>query len=170
MLARPNKNEYDALYEKSIGRVPDGNVLEILERQIEETVELLSSLDEDQANYRYAPGKWSIRQVVGHMADSERIVSYRALRFARGDRASLPGFDENEYVDRANFDFQSLGSLVEEFRTVRMATLSLFRSFDSDMWLIRGTASGYEFTVRAIAYQIAGHEIHHVGLIRERYL
>jgi uncharacterized damage-inducible protein DinB len=170
MLARPDKTEYSSVYENSITKVPDGNVLEILEKQIEETVRLLSDLDEEKASYRYAPGKWSIKQVVGHMTDSERIFSYRALRFAREDPMPLPGYEENEYVDRANFDSRSLKVLLEEFRAVRVATLALFRSFDNDIWLRQGTASGCEFSVRALAYQMAGHEIHHVGVIKERYL
>jgi uncharacterized damage-inducible protein DinB len=170
MLARPDESEYSSVYENSIKAVPDGNVLEILKRQIEETVRFLGDLSEQKASYRYAPGKWSIKQVVGHMTDSERIFSCRALRFARKDPTSLPGYEENEYVDRANFDAQSIGALLEEFRAVRAATLALFRSFDDDMWLRKGTASACEFSVRALAYQIAGHEIHHMAVIKERYL
>jgi hypothetical protein len=170
MLTRPLKTEYSPTYEGSLSKVPDGNLLDILETQFEKTVGLLSSLSEKKADHRYAPGKWSIKQVVGHMIDSERIMSYRALRFARGDGTALPGYDENVYVDEANFENQSLRALTAEFRALRMATLALFRSFDDEMWLKRGTASGFDFTVRALAYQIAGHEIHHVGIIRERYL
>ncbi len=170
MLIRPSKTEYSPTYEGSLSKVPDGNLLEILESQIDETVDLFSGLSEEKADYRYAPGKWSIKQVVGHMTDSERIMSYRALRFARGDGTALPGYDENVYVDEANFEKQTLAALAEELRALRMATLALFRSFDDDMWLRKGKASGFDFTVRALAYQIAGHEIHHVGIIRERYL
>ena len=170
MLIRPSKTEYSPTYEGSLSKVPDGNLLEILESQIGETVDLFSGLSEEKADYRYAPGKWSIKQVVGHMTDSERIMSYRALRFARGDVTALPGYDENVYVDEANFEKQTLAALAEELRALRMATLALFRSFDDDMWLRKGKASGFDFTVRALAYQIAGHEIHHVGIIRERYL
>lgn len=170
MLTRPAQTEYSPTYEGSLRRVPDGNLLEILETQIEQTVDLLNSLTEEKAKYCYAPGKWSIKQVVGHMTDSERIMSYRALRFARGDGTSLPGYDENVYVDEANFETQTLAALTEEFHALRMATLALFRSFDDDMWLRKGSASGFDFSVRALAYQIAGHEIHHVGIIKERYL
>jgi hypothetical protein len=170
MLGRPEKNEYSTVYKNSIEKVPDGNLIEILERQMDEVLPFLGSLNEEQAGYRYAPGKWSIKEVVGHMTDSERVFSYRALRFARYDGTELPGYDENEYVDRANFDVQSLGALIEEFRAVRMASLTLFRSFDDPSWLRKGTASGYEFSVRALAYQMAGHVVHHVGIIKERYL
>jgi hypothetical protein len=104
------------------------------------------------------------------MTDSERVFSYRALRFARRDDTELPGYDENEYVDRADFDGQSLGALIEEFRAVRAATLTLFRSFDDGSWLRKGTASGNEFSVRALAYQMVGHVVHHIGIIKERYL
>jgi hypothetical protein len=170
MLERPLKTEYSLTYEGSLSKVPDGNLLEILETQIEQTVDLLNSLSEEKADYCYAPGKWSIKQVVGHMIDSERIMSYRALRFARSDGTALPGYDENAYVDDANFETQTLAALTEEYRALRMATLALFRSFDDGMWLKSGNASGFDFTVRALAFQIAGHEIHHVGIIKERYL
>lgn len=170
MLARPNKSEYSSTYESSIKRVPEGNVLDILERQIKQTVELLNRVGEEKANCRYAPGKWKIKQVVGHLIDSERIFSYRALRFARRDLTPLPGYEENDYVDNANFEKLSLKVLSEELQAVRRSSLYLFRSFDEETWLRKGRASGFDFTVRSIPYQIAGHEIHHVGLIRERYL
>ncbi len=170
MLGRPRKDEYSAIYEGSIGKVPDGNVLLMLETNITQTVDLLKSIGEDKAAYRYAPGKWSIKQVVGHMSDSERVFSYRALRFARGDTTPLPGYEENLYADIANFDRQTLEVLAHEFHAIRQSTLALFKSFDDDMWLRKGKASDVEFTVRALAYQIAGHEIHHVGILRERYL
>mgnify|MGYP001819614147 CR=1 FL=1 len=170
MLGRPHKDEYSTVYEGSIGKVPDGNVLLMLERNITQTVDLLNSIGEDKGAYRYAPGKWSIKQVVGHMSDSERVFSYRALRFARGDTTPLPGYEENLYADIANFDRQTLAVLAHEFHAIRQSTLALFKSFDDDMWLRKGKASDVEFTVRALAYQIAGHEIHHVGIFQERYL
>ncbi len=170
MLGRPHKDEYSTIYEGLIGKVPDGNVLEMLEKNITETVSLLKSIGEDKAAYRYAAGKWSIKQVVGHMSDSERVFSYRALRFARGDTTPLSGYEENDYADIANFDARALEALAQEFHAVRQSTIALFRSFDDDVWLRKGTASGVDFTVRALAYQMAGHEIHHIGMLRERYL
>jgi len=170
MLGRPHKDEYSTIYEGSIGKVPDGNVLEMLERNITKTVSLLRSIGEHKAAYRYAPGKWSIKQVVGHLSDSERVFSYRALRFARGDTTPLPGYEENLYADIGNSDIQALEALAHEFHAIRQSTMALFRSFDDDTWLRKGTASDVDFTVRALAYQIAGHEIHHVGILQERYL
>lgn len=170
MLSRPGRDEYSSIYEGSIGKVPDGNVLEMLETNITETVGFLASIGDDKAAYRYAPDKWSIKQVVGHMNDSERVFSYRALRFARGDTTPLPGYEENDYADMANFDAHTLDGLAKELYYIRQSTIALFKSFDGDTWLKKGTASEVDFTVRAIAYQIAGHEIHHVGILRERYL
>jgi hypothetical protein len=170
MLARPNMSEYDATYESSISKVPEGNLLEILSHQRSETAALLSGISEEMAGYRYGPGKWSIKQVVGHVADSERIFGYRALRFARRDHTALPGYDENAFVDDANFDTRTLLAIADEFQAVRMSTLALFRSFEDAMWIREGTASGCSFSVRALGYQIAGHELHHVQILRERYL
>ncbi len=170
MLARPDKTEYAATFESSIRQVPEGDVLVILESQIEETVQFLEGLSEEKADHRYAPGKWSIKQVVGHLIDSERIMTYRALRFARGDETSLPGYEENDYADNANFDKLSLKVITEELRAVRQSSLYLFRSFDDEMWLRKGKASGFDFSVRTFPYQVAGHEIHHMKIIRERYL
>jgi len=170
MLVRPGKSEYDATYENSICKVPEGNLIEILNRQMSATIALLRGIDEEKEEYRYASGKWNIKQVTGHVIDSERIFGYRALRFARRDGTSLPGYDENEFVAKANFETRTLQDLTEEFRAVRLSTLTLFRSFDDAMWLLRGTASGFPFSVRALAYQIAGHEIHHVLILKERYL
>ncbi len=170
MLVRPDKSEYASTFASSINQVPEGDVLEILAKQIEETVEFLNGLGEEKANYRYAPGKWSIKQVVGHLIDSERIMTYRALRFARGDETSLPGYEENDYADRANCDELTLEVLTEELQAVRKSSLYLFRSFNGEMWLRKGKASGFDFSVRTFPYQVVGHEIHHLRIIRERYL
>ncbi len=170
MGCRPDSGEYDQTYARSIKQVPEGNIVEILARQIEDTVEMLSGIGEEKAGYRYAPDKWSIKQVIGHISDSERIMSYRALRFARIDQTALPSYDENAFVENANFDERQLSDLIDELRKVRLASLALFSSFDDEMPLRRGTASGFVFTVRALMFQIAGHEIHHKKIIRERYL
>ena len=169
MLRRPDPSEYHETFARSVQQVPNGDVLEILAAEIEDTSELLSGVGEERAGYRYGPDKWSIKQVIGHLVDSERIMSYRALRFARGDKTSLPGYDENAFVDQANFDRQRLQDLADELRAVRAASLALFKSFDEEMLLKGGTASGFEFTVRALVYQIAGHEIHHKKILRDRY-
>ena len=143
--------------------------VEILETQHRETVEALRGISEERAGFRYAPEKWSIREVVGHLLDTERVMAYRALRIARGDTTPLAGFEENSYVEAAGFDARPLPDLVAEFGLVRTATLALLRGFDEVAFQRRGTASGWPVSVRALAFIIAGHERHHAGLLRERY-
>jgi uncharacterized damage-inducible protein DinB len=170
VLARPEAGEYAPYYAGYISQVPEGDVVELLRAQIRETMELLGGILEERGGHRYAPGKWSIREVVGHMADVERIMAYRALRIARGDRTPLPGFDENAYVPAANFDARTLDSLAREYVTVRRATVAFLETLDAEAAARRGTVNNLEVTVRALAYIIAGHERHHVNILRERYL
>lgn len=168
--ARPGKDEYAPYYERYTSLVPEGDVVETLERQLGETLALLRTVDEERAGSRYAPGKWSVKEVVGHVIDGERIFAYRALRFARGDQTALPGFEQDDYIETANFDARTLQDLAEEFEHVRRSTLKLFRGLPEEAWLRRGTASESEVSVRALAHIIAGHEAHHVNILRERYL
>ena len=168
--ARPEPNEYASYYEKYVSRVPDADLIETLERQGAETLALLRALPEERGAHRYEPGKWSVRQLVGHISDSERLFSYRALSIARGDRQPLPGMEQEEWMANVDFDARTLSSLLDEFEAVRAATLHLLRHLSSEAWARRGTASDNEVTVRALAYIIAGHEAHHVGVLRERYL
>jgi len=168
-IPRPSADEHDPYYAKYIALVPDGDLLALLSAQIEETCNLLKNVPESKAGYRYAPGKWSIKEVVGHLSDTERIFSYRALRFARVDATPLPGFEQDDYVKAANFDARQLAELVSEFRAVRQTTVALFRSFDEDAFRRRGVASDKSISVRALAYNIAGHELHHVEILRTRY-
>ena len=167
---RPARGEYADYYAGYIDLVPEGEIIEILTRQIGETADFLSSLGEEKGNHRYQPGKWSIKEVIGHVTDSERVFAYRALCFARGERAPQPGFDQDAYVAAADFNRRSLGDLAAEFSQARYANVTLFGGFDDDVWLRRGVANGVEFTVRSIPYIIAGHELHHIAVIRERYL
>ena len=167
--ARPDATEYAAYYEKYVSLV-EGDVLETLARQGAETASLLASIPEDAAGSRYEPGKWSVKELVGHVIDGERIFAYRALRFARGDQTPLEGFDQDPYVASGNFDARTLTSLAEELTHVRASTLALLRSLGPEAWARRGTASDNEVTVRALAYITAGHEAHHVRILRERYL
>jgi hypothetical protein len=169
-IARPQNNEYAPYYARYIDRVPDGDLVEVLCTQIGETLALLRGIPEDRASYRYEPGKWSIKEVVGHLADVERIMGYRMLRIARGDSTPLPGFDENAYVLAANFDARSLTSLAHEFERVRGATIAFLETLDPDAAARRGSANNLEISARALAYIIAGHERHHVVILRERYL
>ncbi|MCZ6765314.1 MAG: DinB family protein [bacterium] len=170
MLARPAANEYHEYYGLYTKRVPDGDIMDIFERQKRETLELLSGVDEERGGFRYAEGKWSLREVVGHLNDIERVFCYRALIIARGDQTPQAGVEQDDFITASNYDQQSLSSVTEQFRVTREATISLFHTFDEEIGMRTGTASDRPFTVRSIAYIIAGHEIHHVGVLKERYL
>jgi uncharacterized damage-inducible protein DinB len=168
--ARPEKNEYASYYEKYVSLVPDADVVETLERQIEGTLALLRGVGEERAGHRYAPGKWSIKEVVAHIADTERIFAYRALAIARGEQQPLPGMDQNEYMSHTNLDARTLADITEEFEHLRRSNILMLRGLSDEAWSRRGVASDNEVTVRAIAYIIAGHEAHHVQILRTRYL
>jgi len=170
MIPRPTPAEYAPYYESYIGKVPPGDIIDLLSSGVEETVRLLRDLSDHQAVFRYAKGKWSIKEIVGHLSDTERVYTYRALRFARNDPTVLPGFDQDKFVEEAAFDARPLADILNEFRAVRAASIAFFRRTLPATLLRRGTASGFEFTVRAIPYILAGHEIHHMGVIKERYL
>jgi DinB superfamily len=169
-IARPEEGEYIPYYGKYISLVPDGDLIESLRGQIGDTLALLRGIPEARASHRYAPGKWSIKEVVGHMADVERVMAYRALRVARDDKTPLPGFDENAYVPAANFEGRPLASLANEFARVRSATIAFLETLDAVAAARQGIANTASISARALAYIIAGHERHHVALLRERYL
>jgi uncharacterized damage-inducible protein DinB len=168
-LTRPEPGEYAPFYETYVSLVPGGDVIAQLESQRLQTAQLFAASSERDGNFRYAPGKWSIKEVVGHLSDSERVFSYRAMRIARGDQTALPGFEQDDYVKNGNFGEQSLADLVAEYGAVRAATLALLRSFNSEAGARRGTASDKPVTVRGLAFIIAGHELHHRGILKERY-
>ena len=168
-VGRPEADEIPPHFVGYISKVTESDPLAVLTSQIDVTVGLLRGLSEADALKRYAPEKWSVKEVVGHLTDTERIMAYRALRIARGDETPLPGFDEKAYVPPAKFDARPLADLVADFRTVRNATLGLFKSFDADAWRRRGTASGKPISVRALGYMIPGHERHHVEVLKARY-
>lgn len=167
---RPEATEYNPYYGKYVSLVADDDILTVLSDQLSVTLALLGSVPESQGNFRYAAGKWSMKELLGHMIDTERIFAYRALRFARNDATPLPGFEQDDYIRNASFDACTLGALAAEFESVRRATLFLFRHLDGEAWTRRGVASESEVSVRALAYIIAGHELHHVGVLRDRYL
>ena len=167
---RPDASEYAPYYEKYISLVPAGEVVATLSEQLDETLALLRGLSEEQAGARYAPDKWSIKEVVGHVIDTERIFSHRALRFARNDQTPLPGYEQDDYVRAAGFDRRTLADIASEFEHVRRATLALLRSLDAEAWLRRGVANNNEVSVRALAHIMAGHVVHHMQIIRTRYL
>ena len=166
----PESTEYAPYYSRYIKLVPEGNILATLAEQMDSTLRLLRGIAEEKAGYRYAPDKWSIKELVGHIIDGERIFAYRALRFARGDQTALPGFEQDDYVRHAGSDAQPLEELVREFELVRGSNLLMFKHLDEEAWRRRGVASDSEVSVRAIAFIIAGHERHHVEILRTRYL
>jgi uncharacterized damage-inducible protein DinB len=170
MNQRPETNEYNAYYLPYINRVPDGNITDLLDQQRDQTIQWLQTISESTGSFRYDTDKWSIKEVIGHIADTERIMAYRLLCIARGETASLPGFDEKSYVKNAGFDKQSLEDLLENFLIVRQSTLPLLKSLTDEDWIKVGLANHTPVTVRAIAFIIAGHELHHREIIMERYL
>ena len=168
--ARPSAGEYADYYAGYVRRVPPGPILTILERQLEETLALLRPLDEEQAGFRYAPGKWSIRETIGHVIDTERIFGVRALWFARGDPGPLPGFEQDDFARTAGFEQRTLADLLDELSLVRASTIALFRGLPAEAHSREGTASGQRLVVRAVPFILAGHELHHRALLLERYL
>lgn len=169
-IGPPAGDEYFEYYRTYVSKVPGDDVLSALEDSFGDTFELLRSIDEERSLFRYAEGKWSIRELLGHITDSERIFAYRALRIARGDETPLPGFEQDDYIATAEFESRSWNDLTAEFALVRQSNLQMLRGFPEAAWQRFGTASDHPVTVRALVYIIAGHELHHVGILRERYL
>jgi uncharacterized damage-inducible protein DinB len=169
MKHKPDANEYAAFYETYVSLVPDVDAVAALEAQRMQMAQLLAGRSERDGNFRYAPGKWSVKEVIGHLADSERIFSYRALRIARGDATPLSGFEQDDYVREAGSGRRELRDLAEEFAAVRGATVALYRALGEEAWKRRGSANKSEVTVRALAFIIAGHELHHRNTLEQRY-
>ena len=169
LIAPPQPDEYASFYASYVAKVPELNVLEALESNLDELA-LLGSVPDAHAGHRYAPDKWSIREVAGHLIDAERVFAYRALRFSRKDATNLPGFDENGFVASSAYDQCRLEDLLEEFRLTRHSNLWMFRGMTPDMLELRGTANNHPMSVRAAAAVMAGHVRHHLGVLKERYL
>ena len=167
---KPEESEYLPYYGRYIALVSAGDVISTLESQMRDSQALLAGIPPGVSTYRYAPGKWSVNELLGHVIDSERILAVRALRFARGDTSPLPGFEQDDYVRGASFDVYPLADLAAELDAVRRSTLFLFRHLSEEAWMRRGVANDAEVTVRALAYIIAGHELHHRDILRQRYL
>ena len=168
MLARPDRSEYADFYTNYIARVPDGDVIVFLSTQPDAYRKLLGSLSDEAASARPEPGKWNAKEIIGHLCDAERIQSYRALRFARGDQKELQGFEQDDYIREAHFDARSLNDLLDEFHAIRNSTVALFTSFPPDVEQRSGVANGAPVTVRAMAYIIAGHTQHHYDALKVR--
>jgi hypothetical protein len=167
---RPDASEFSSYYGHYVAAVPEGDIIDVLRRDRDEWQAMIAELPEARGGDRYAADKWSIRQVIGHVSDAERVFSYRAFRIARADKTPLASFDQDDYVKTAGSDHRTLSSLAAELLAVRESTLSLFVSLPDDAWTRTGTASGNPVSVRALAYITAGHAQHHLKIVREKYL
>jgi uncharacterized damage-inducible protein DinB len=167
---RPGPSDYAPFYGQYVALVPDGDLLTTLANSGHEWRSLLGGLTPAQADFRYQPTKWSIKESIGHVTDTERIFTYRALRIARGDQTPLSGFEQDDYVKEGNFSERTLEDLLEEFSDVRRSTVTLLRSLPDRVWMRRGNANQKEVTVTALAFIISGHERHHRKILEERYL
>jgi uncharacterized damage-inducible protein DinB len=169
-FARPEPDEHAEFYAGYIARVPEGDVVAVLDAQLREVADFFRGLPPELHEHRYAPGKWSMKEVLGHMTDAERIFAYRALRIARGDQTPLPGWNENRFMEAVRFDRRSMDSLVDEWADARRATLSLVRGLEPEAAERRGIANDSPVSVRALVYIVAGHTDHHLNVVRTRYL
>ena len=168
-VSRPQAGEYASYYEKYVSLIPGEDILGILEAQRLQMAQLLAARSEREGNFRYAPDKWTVKEVIGHIADCERIFMYRALRISRGDRTPIEGFEQDDYVRTGRFNDRTLADLAEEFTQVRSASLALLGGLSEEAWPRRGVANKNEVSVRALAYITAGHELHHRRILEEKY-
>jgi hypothetical protein len=168
-IPRPEAGEYTPYYERYVSLVAGADILTALDQQRRDTMTLLCGLSEEDGNFRYAPGKWSAKEVLGHVCDTERVFAYRAMRISRADATPLEGFEQDDYVSNGPFARATMPDLIEDFIAIRRATLSLLRYLDEAAWTRRGIANKNEVTVRALAYIIAGHELHHRRILEEKY-
>jgi hypothetical protein len=168
-ISRPEPDEYAPYYGRYISLVPGADVLDALDAQRRQTMLLLCGRDESDGDTRYAPDKWTVKEVLGHLCDTERIFAYRALRISRGDRTPIEGYEQDDYVRNGPFAHRPLAELIEDYIAVRRATLTLLRNLDETAWALRGIANKNEVSVRALAYIIAGHELHHRRILEEKY-
>jgi len=168
-IPRPAPGDHAPYFARYVDLVPDGDILPRLDRQAEDTCALVAAFGDAGARHRYAEGKWSVKEVLGHVTDTERLFVYRALSFARGDATPLPGMEEDAWAAASNADTIPLPDLLDEFLAVRRATVAFFANLDAEALARRGVASGNPFTVGTIPWLLAGHEMHHAGVIGERY-
>ena len=168
-IARPEPGEYNPYYDKYISLIPGTDILGTLDAERRKTLLLLSGRDEEDGNFRYAPDKWSAKEVLGHVCDGERVFAYRAMRIARNDTTPMEGFEQDDYVRNGPFARMPLAELIEDYIAVRRATLTLLRNLEEPAWTRRGMANKSEVSVRALAYIIAGHEVHHRRILEEKY-
>jgi uncharacterized damage-inducible protein DinB len=169
-ISKPPVTEYPPYYHTYIGKVTHNNLVEALKESSRDFISFLQSIPAEKHNYKYAEGKWTIKEIVGHIIDGERVFMYRALRFSRNDATPLPGFDENEWTPQSNAANRSMESLMEEYETVRKSSIAFFNGITDEMSKRKGKANGHDITVRALGYILPGHEMHHMQVIKERYL
>lgn len=170
IISTPEADEFDEYYGMYISLVEDDGIISALQNQIKQTTDLLSTIPEEKGTYAYAEEKWSIKELVGHLIDTERVMAYRALRFSRNDLTELEGFDQDPYIENADFNACQLSDLAKEFELIRQANILMFKNLTAKAWDKKGVASGNPVSVRALAYIIAGHELHHIKILKERYL
>ena len=168
-LSRPETNEYAPYYEKYVALITQPDILADLENQISELQDLTSPIPENKGTYAYAKGKWSIKELIGHLIDGERVFAYRAYRISRNDQTPLAGFEQDDYVANGNFNQTKLADLIEEFSLLRQANMMFFNNLTNEAWLYTGTASEVKVSVRALAYIMVGHVRHHANILKERY-
>ena len=169
VIARPEPGEYAPYYDRYISLIAGTDILGTLDAQRRQMLLLLSGRDESDGDFRYAPDKWNAKEVLGHVCDTERIFAYRALRIARGDETPIEGFEQDDYVKNGPFANAPMAEIVEDYIAVRRATLTLLRNLEEAAWTRRGTANKNAVSVRALAYTIAGHEVHHRRILEEKY-
>lgn len=170
IIGKPDSSEHAPYYGRYVDLIKEDDILKVLSTQINDTVTLLRSIPHAKGDYRYAPDKWSIKEVIGHMIDTERVFAFRALWFARNERTPLPGFEQDDWIRASSFDTITLDELITEFEQVRYSTVPFFQYLTKEAWMRRGKANNTEVSVRALAYMIAGHELHHVGVLKTKYL
>ena len=169
VIGRPEPTEYSPYHERYISLVAGNDIVGMLENQRRQMLILLCGRNEDEGDFRYAPAKWSVKEVLGHISDTERIFAYRALRLARGDSTPLPGFEQDDYIRNGPFANRPLAEWIEDYIAVRRATITLFRNLDEQAWSRRGTVNNNEISVRALGYITLGHELHHRRILEEKY-
>jgi len=169
-MNRPTVTEYAQYYETYVGHVSENDILAVLRSELDDLDVLLDRVPPDQETYAYAEGKWTIRQVIGHLIDGERVFGYRALCIARGEKQNLPGFEQDDYLQTSPYNHIALEDLLSEMRLVRLSNLAMFRSLDEEAWSRVGLANNNEVSVRALAYIMAGHTRHHMKVLKQRYL
>ncbi len=169
-MSRPEKTEYAEYYGKYISLVTENDVVAVMQNQLDEFTNLFDCVPEEKGTFAYAPDKWTIKELVGHLIDGERVFAYRALRFSRADKIPVEGFEQDDYVANADFNSIKLNDLTEEFSLLRRANILFFKNLTAEMWIQTGTASNVEISVRALAFIMVGHIRHHLNILNERYL